>query len=96
MSFDQSFYPTVPSLQQSAQRVWAIARLHREGALDRLAALQSLDAIYTPATSRPLRRLCETIAYRMFPEVPQDFGERQGLQRSEGPGARTAPLTHPA
>jgi len=69
MSFDQSYYPTVPSLQQSTQRVWQIARLHREGALDRLAALQSLDAIYTPTTNRSLRRLCETVAYRMFPEV---------------------------
>jgi len=69
MSFDRSYYPTVPTLQQSAQRVWQIARLHREGALDRLAGLQSLDAIYTATQHRPLRRLCETVAYRMFPEV---------------------------
>jgi hypothetical protein len=66
---DRDFIQPPPSLQQQTQRAWQIARLHREGALDRLAALQSLDAIYTPATSRPLRRLCETIAYRMFPEV---------------------------
>jgi hypothetical protein len=69
MSFDRSYYPTVPSLQQNAQRVWAIARLHREGALDRLAGLQSLDAIYTATEHAPLRRLCETVAFRMFPEV---------------------------
>lgn len=69
MSFDQSYYPTVPSLQQQTQRVWQIARLHREGAVDRLAALQSLDAIYEATTHRPLRRLCETVAFGMFPEV---------------------------
>lgn len=71
MSFDGSYYPTVPTLQQSTQRVWQIARLHREGALDRLAGLQSLDTIYQATTHRPLRRLCETVAYRMFPEVPR-------------------------
>ena len=58
--------------------------------------MQSLDAIYTNTTNRALRRLCETVAFQMFPEVRQDFGGRQGLQRSEGPGARSAPLTHPA
>ena len=41
MSFDRSLYPVVPSLQQSAQRAWAIKRLHDERAMDRLAALQS-------------------------------------------------------
>lgn len=71
MSFDRSFYPTVPSLQQQTQRAWAIAHLYREGALDRLAGLLSLDAIYQTTTHRPLRRLCETVAYRMFPEVPR-------------------------
>lgn len=69
MSFDRSYYPTVPTLQKSAQRVWEIKRLHDERAMDRLAALQSLDTIYETTTHTPLRRLCETVAYRMFPEV---------------------------
>ena len=69
MNPDRSFYPTVPSLQQSAQRAWEIGRLYRAGAVDRLAAVQSLDAIYTNTTNRALRRLCETIAFAMFPEA---------------------------
>lgn len=69
MSFDQSFYPTVPSLQQSAQRVWAIKRLYDERAMDRLAALQSFDTLCETNPNPHLRRLCETITYRMFPEV---------------------------
>lgn len=66
---DQTFTPPAPSLQQQTQRAWAIGRLHRAGAVDRLAAVQSLDAIYTNTTNRALRRLCETVAFQMFPEA---------------------------
>lgn len=69
MSFDHCLYPAVPSLQQAAQRAWAIKRLHDERAMDRLAALQSFDTLCTLNPNPRLRRLCETITYRMFPEV---------------------------
>lgn len=64
-----SLYPTVPTLQESAQRAWAIKRLHDERAMDRLAALHSFDTLCDLNPNPHLRRLCETITYRMFPEV---------------------------
>lgn len=64
-------YPAArpPTLQQAAQRAWAIRRLFFAGAVDRRAALQALDTIYTTAANPRLRRLCETVAFSMFPEV---------------------------
>jgi len=69
MSFDRSFYLTVPSLQQQTQRVWAIGRLWREGALDRIAGLRALDTIYTTSDNPALRRLCRTIAGEIAPAL---------------------------
>lgn len=69
MSFDHCLYPAVPSLQQAAQRAWEIEALYRKGRMDRLAALQSFDTLCTLNPNPRLRRLCETITYRMFPEV---------------------------
>lgn len=69
MSFDHCLYPVVPDLQQAAQRAWAIKRLHDERAMDRLAALQSFDTLCALNPNPRLRRLCETITYRLFPEV---------------------------
>lgn len=66
---NHEFSRPAPSLQQSAQRAWAIKRLHDERAMDRLAALQSFDALCALDPNPHLRRLCETITYRMFPEV---------------------------
>ncbi|WP_425065580.1 hypothetical protein [Reyranella sp.] len=58
-----------PSLQQDAQRAWAIKRLHDERSMDRLAAVQTFDTLCTLNPNPRLRRLCETITYGMFPEV---------------------------
>ncbi len=79
MSFDGSYFPTVPSLQQQTQRAWEIGRLYRAGAVDRVAGLQALDTIYTTTTNAPLRRLCRTIAgeiaLRRGLQAPPPMGE---------------------
>lgn len=69
--------PTVPSLQQQTQRVWAIARLYREGAVDRIGGLAAIDAIYTATPHAGLRRLCRTVAGEMAPilKAPPPAGE---------------------
>lgn len=71
MSFDRSFYPTTPSLQQSAQRAWEIRRLYRAGAVDRTAGLQSTDTIYTTTANEALRRLCRTLAGELAPMLKE-------------------------
>lgn len=69
MTTAPTFYPTVPSLQQLAQRAWAIRHLHENRSIDRLAALQSLDTIVEQNPSPALRRLCIAIARALYPEL---------------------------
>ena len=40
------------STQQAAERAWLIRRLYQEGAVDRLAGIQSLDALAAHANPR--------------------------------------------
>ena len=65
---NREFVQPARSLQQDAQRAWEIWRLFQERAMDRLAAVQSFDTLCTHNPNPRLRRLCETIALRMFPE----------------------------
>lgn len=60
------------TLQQCVEYVWMLRRLFFAGALDRLAALHTLDLIYVPATNPRLRRLCETLVWEMYPELRLD------------------------
>jgi len=78
MNPDRSFYPTVPSLQQSAQRAWEIGRLYREGAVDPIGGLQSADTIYTTTTNPALRRLCRTVAGEIAPSLKAQPPSRPG------------------
>jgi len=71
MSFDQSYYPTLPSLRQLTQRAFAIRREHGDGQMCRWCALRALTDIEESTANAPLQRLCETLAYAMFPEVPK-------------------------
>lgn len=59
------------SLLQDTQRAWAIEQDHREGRTCRWCALEALTEIEQSTASPKLRRLCEALAYAMFPEVPR-------------------------
>lgn len=79
MSFDRSFYPTVPSLQQQTQRAWAIAHVWRQGGSRRREALRALGTIHEATGNPRLVRLCESLAFEMYPEAkppaPPSAGE---------------------
>lgn len=97
MSFDRSFYPTTPSLQQSAQRAWQIGHLYRAGAVDRISGLQSADTIYTTTQNPALRRLCRTLAGELAPVLKEQppaqpgevvpFRRLHRCRRGTGPAA---------
>ena len=74
MSSNRSFYPTFPSLQHETQLVWQCERRLEAGEIDPMAAMIALNTIYEDATNPHLRRLCETIAFRLFgvPPVPAE------------------------
>lgn len=66
---DQTFTQPPPSLQQQTQRAWAIAHVWRGGGSPRREALRALGTIHEATANPRLIRLCESLAFEMYPEA---------------------------
>lgn len=61
--------PTTPTLEEAAQRAWRIGHLVRERAMDRPAALFSLELLHTHPNER-IRSLCVRVAETVIAPRP--------------------------